>query len=89
MPKGARRLGRGVISPELRECVARGVREGRFSLRSLGAAVGFPDSQTVSRQLHGQFATSPRTLERWQRVAQMAGFADDEPVVVVREKAHE
>ena len=82
--RGARRLGRGVVSPELRECVDRGVREGRFSLRTLSAAVGFTDQQTISRQLHREFATSPRTLARWQRVAAMVGFTGDE-LVVVRE----
>ena len=77
-----------MISPGLRELIDEGVREGRFSLRSLSAAVGFPDSQTVSRQLNREFATSPRTLERWQRVAQLAGFTG-ELVVVVREESHD
>ena len=58
--RGARRLNRGRINSELRQQIAESVRDGHFCLRSLGAAAGFPDPQTLSRQLHSAgFPTSP------------------------------
>ena len=78
--RGARRLGRGTVNPSLRELIDRGVREGQFSLRVIGIAAGFPDPQTLSKHLHAEFATSPLMLERWRRVARIAGF-NGEPVL--------
>ena len=72
--RGARRLNRGRINSELRQQIAESVRDGHFCLRSLGAAASFPDPPTLSRQLHSAgFPTSPRTLERWRRVARCVG----------------
>ena len=79
--RGARRLGRGTINPSLRELIDRGVREGRFSLRVLGMAAGFPDPQTFSKQIHQEFPTSPLMLDRWRRVARISGFSG-EPVLL-------
>ena len=80
MPRGARRLGRGTITPSLRELIDQGVREGRFSLRVLGTAGGFPDPQTLSKQLHNEFPTSPLMLRRRRRAARISGFTG-EPVL--------
>ena len=78
--RGARRLGRGTINPGLRELIDSGVRDGRFSLRVIGTAAGFPDPQTFSKHLHKEFPTSPLMLERWRRVARISGFSG-EPVL--------
>ena len=78
--RGARRLGRGTINPGLRELIDSGVRDGRFSLRVIGIAAGFPDPQTLSKHLHREFATSPLMLKRWRRVAEISGF-NGEPVL--------
>ena len=76
--RGARRLNRGKINSELRERIAKSVRDGRFCLRSLGAAAGFPDPPALSRQLNSSgFPTSPRTLERWRKVARCVGHTGD------------
>ena len=76
--RGARRLNRGKINSELRERIAESVRGGHFCLRSLGTAAGFPDPPTLSRQLNSSgFPTSPRTLERWRRVARCVGHTGD------------
>ena len=83
MPRGARRLGRGTINPSLRELIDQGVREGRFSLRVLGTAGGFPDPQMFSKQLNHDFPTSPLMLKRWRRVARISGFTG-EPLQKVR-----
>ena len=79
MPQGARKLGRGTIHQGLREVIEDSVREGRFSLRVLGVAAGFPDQQTLSRQLNGEFPTSPLMLRRWKRVAEISGY-DGDPI---------
>ena len=78
--RGARRLGRGTINPELQQLIDNGVREGRYSLRVIGIAAGFPDPQTFSKHIHADFATSPLMIERWRRVARIAGF-NGEPVL--------
>ena len=78
--RGARRLGRGTINPGLRELIDSGVREGRFSLRVLGTAAGFPDTPSFSKHLHNSFPTSPLMVERWRRVARISGFSG-EPVL--------
>ena len=76
--RDARRLNRGKINSELRERIAKSVRGGHFCLRSLGTAAGFPDPPTLSRQLHSDgFPTSPRTLERWGRVARCVGHTGE------------
>ena len=77
MQKGARRLCRGTISSELKKVLITGVREGRFSLRSIAFSVGFPDPQTFGRQLHSEFPTSTRTMTRWKRVAECVGFTGE------------
>ena len=83
--RGAKRLNRETINPNLRELIDRGVREGRFSQRALANAAGFPDSQTFSQQLRHEFGTSPLMLERWRRVARISGYAG-EPVLPHGEK---
>lgn len=75
MGKGARRLCRGTISSELKQVLNTGVREGKFSLRSLAFSVGFPDPQTFGRQLKSEFPTSTRTMTRWKRVAECVGYS--------------
>ena len=85
MSRGARRLNRGQISTPLKTCIDESVRAGRFSLRSISMIVGFPDSQTFSKQLHREFATSTRTLTRWKRVAQCVGFTGE----LLERKDHE
>ena len=46
MATRGRRLGRGTVNPELQQLIDNGVREGRYSLRVIGIAAGFPDPQT-------------------------------------------
>ena len=79
MPRGAKQLDRGTIHPRLREVIDRSVREGRFTLRVLGIAAGFPDPQTLSKQMHGEFPTSTLMLRRWKRVAEISGY-DGDPI---------
>ena len=78
--RGARRLGRGTINPELRALIDSGVREGHYSLHTIATAAGFPDPQTLSKNLHGESPTSPLMRDRWRRVVQITGF-DGDPVL--------
>ena len=75
--RGARRLNRATVNCELRTLLEKGVREGKFSLRSIAFSVGFPDPQTFGRKLHSSFPTSTRTVTRWRRVAECVGFNGD------------
>ena len=75
--RGARRLNRATVNCELRTLLDKGVREGKFSLRSIVFSVGFPDPQTFGRQLNSSFPTSTRTMTRWRRVAECVGFTGD------------